>query len=599
MIFRNWVLQNFPFLEDDFDALTDYELFCKMVEYMKKSLEKIALYDEKLINFNERLTELENYVDNLDIQDAVNNKLDEMAESGQLADIIAQYLGLAGVLAFNVVSDLENAENVVNGSIARVLGKEAYNDGLGCYYKIRNILNTDVIDGDNIIGIVNDPTLVGEKIIPQVALKTKYITPEMFGAIGDGVNDDSEALLDMIDYIDDLVPVESSDYANKDWSYVSIKFNGIYAISQPITITNSYNARIDNLQLIATDDFTGDYLLGFTGGSRNVTIINSVLNGKLVANKCLFIDDYTLVFRIDNCQLTRFKEHGLYANDDQGHEIMMSKTKVNQVEWAERNDLGDLVSTGVGVYLGNDRHDNLFSDNVINYCKDYSLVVKSGSNMFNNMHFYWTDVRIEGFHNHIQNSYFDGTKLETMGDNAYDNNYFGSDDGEPFIKILETYSNNWRCYRLRLTNNTFENKGTPASISNSIEFDSDTWDTHTGDFKCECIANLFTDCPKLEYSSPYNNYPEPWKKNIWTGTNAYGGNGSVRIGDLLIQYGTISTAGSVNFPITYTLAPFIVAIDHHGAQSSMPMANNISVNGFYANGVTTTSTWYAIGRMNT
>jgi hypothetical protein len=35
-MFRNWVLQNFPFLENDFDALTDYELFCKMVGYVKE-----------------------------------------------------------------------------------------------------------------------------------------------------------------------------------------------------------------------------------------------------------------------------------------------------------------------------------------------------------------------------------------------------------------------------------------------------------------------------------------------------------------------------------------------------------------------------------
>ena len=36
MKFRNFVMQNFPFLEDDFDALTDYELFCKMIAYVRK-----------------------------------------------------------------------------------------------------------------------------------------------------------------------------------------------------------------------------------------------------------------------------------------------------------------------------------------------------------------------------------------------------------------------------------------------------------------------------------------------------------------------------------------------------------------------------------
>ena len=164
MIFRNWVLQNFPFLEDDFDALTDYELFCKMVEYMKKSLDKIVEYQGKLNEFRAELDSYKNYFDNLDVQEEINNKLDEMAESGELTDIIAQYLQLAGVLAYDTLSDLENAENVANGSICMILGKDTYNDGKTAYYKIRNILNTDVIDGDNIIGIVNDNTLVGEKI---------------------------------------------------------------------------------------------------------------------------------------------------------------------------------------------------------------------------------------------------------------------------------------------------------------------------------------------------------------------------------------------------------------------------------------------------
>ena len=80
MIFRNWVLQNFPFLEDDFDALTDYELFCKMVEYMKKSLEKVAGFQKDIDAFTIKLDEFQHYFDNLDIQEEVNNKLDEMYE---------------------------------------------------------------------------------------------------------------------------------------------------------------------------------------------------------------------------------------------------------------------------------------------------------------------------------------------------------------------------------------------------------------------------------------------------------------------------------------------------------------------------------------
>ena len=178
MIFRNWVLENFPFLEDDFDALTDYELFCKMVEYMKESLEKVKNYQIELDSFNAKLDEFQNYFDNLDVQEEIDNKLDEMAESGELADIIAQYLQLAGVLAFDTISDLENATNVVNGSTCVVLGVDTYNDGKTAFYKVRNITTGDVVDGINIVAIGS--TLVGERL-PNYYIESKFTKMLTFG----------------------------------------------------------------------------------------------------------------------------------------------------------------------------------------------------------------------------------------------------------------------------------------------------------------------------------------------------------------------------------------------------------------------------------
>ena len=164
MIFRNWVLQNFPFLEDDFDALTDYELFCKMVEYMKKALDQLKVYDAKFVAFNERLTEIENYINDLDIQDAVNNKLDEMAESGELENLIGQYIELATTYVYNNVNEMKNATNLVNGSYARTSGFYNFNDEGGAYYKIRTITNEDVIDNIHLFALVNNVTLVAELI---------------------------------------------------------------------------------------------------------------------------------------------------------------------------------------------------------------------------------------------------------------------------------------------------------------------------------------------------------------------------------------------------------------------------------------------------
>lgn len=94
--FKRCILQNFPFIEEDFDALTNYGLLCKIVEYLNKV---IASQNEVLANvadLSQAFEDLKSYVDHffdtLDLQDEVNNKLDEMADDGTLADIIANFI---------------------------------------------------------------------------------------------------------------------------------------------------------------------------------------------------------------------------------------------------------------------------------------------------------------------------------------------------------------------------------------------------------------------------------------------------------------------------------------------------------------------------
>lgn len=165
--FKWFIIENFPYIEEDFDALTNWQLFCKLGKEMNKIIEKCNLTGAQVENltnaFNELKAYIDNYFDNLDVQDEIDNKLDEMAESGELTDIIAQYLQLAGVLAYDTKALMKSAENLAEGSICKTLGNTSYKDGLGNFYKVRQIQNTDVIDDNNIIAL-NDPDLVAEKI---------------------------------------------------------------------------------------------------------------------------------------------------------------------------------------------------------------------------------------------------------------------------------------------------------------------------------------------------------------------------------------------------------------------------------------------------
>ena len=155
--FKGWVIQNFPFIEADFDAITEYQLLCKVVEY----LNKVIANENQL---SESMNYVLNYFNNLDVQDEIDNKLDEMAESGELTEIIAQYLELAGLLCFNTKSDMKAAQNLANGSYVKTFGTTTYNDGYGQFYKIRTLTSGDTIDDTNIIALTNYPTLIAELI---------------------------------------------------------------------------------------------------------------------------------------------------------------------------------------------------------------------------------------------------------------------------------------------------------------------------------------------------------------------------------------------------------------------------------------------------
>ena len=121
----------------------------------------IADYIQKFIELKDYV---ENYLNNLDVQAEINNKLDQMAENGQLADIIAQYLQAQAVFGFDTIAEMSASENLVNGSICKVLGKTNYQTGDGGFYRIRTITSDDVVDGVNIVAITHDNTLIAELI---------------------------------------------------------------------------------------------------------------------------------------------------------------------------------------------------------------------------------------------------------------------------------------------------------------------------------------------------------------------------------------------------------------------------------------------------
>lgn len=84
--FRFWCQKVLPLVYDD--SLSYYELLCKALDYLNKTMEDVGTLNVDVTGLYEAYVKLQGYVngyfDNLDVQEEINNKLDKMASSGEL-----------------------------------------------------------------------------------------------------------------------------------------------------------------------------------------------------------------------------------------------------------------------------------------------------------------------------------------------------------------------------------------------------------------------------------------------------------------------------------------------------------------------------------
>ena len=127
--FKMQVIESFPFIDADFDALTNYELLCKVVEYINKVSANQNILDENnqaLYNgYLELKDYVDNYFDNLDVTEEINNKLDAMAEDGYFDDIVKSYLKTFDLYISNFPK--EEGETDDSGRLQRIVDKAIEN----------------------------------------------------------------------------------------------------------------------------------------------------------------------------------------------------------------------------------------------------------------------------------------------------------------------------------------------------------------------------------------------------------------------------------------------------------------------------------------
>lgn len=156
--FRFWCQKVLPLVYDD--SLSYYELLCKIVDYLNKTMEDVETLHGDVVNLHQAYVELQNWVnsyfDSLDVQQEIDKKLDEMAEDGTLQAIIAKIINANGQPT--IVTNISEMSNQNKIYVLESTG-EIY------YYKNGSFQQSGLIYGNTPFGL---------KIFPHMLTKDNY-----------------------------------------------------------------------------------------------------------------------------------------------------------------------------------------------------------------------------------------------------------------------------------------------------------------------------------------------------------------------------------------------------------------------------------------
>lgn len=345
-------------------SMSYYEQILWFCKYLKDTvIPAINNNGEAVQELQQLFIELQEYVnhyfDNLDVQEEINNKLDEMAESGVLEEIIEQYLQTSALLGFNNIEEMKESINLIDGSFARVLGYNELNDGFQVTYKIRERLFEDEIDNDNIV-------LLNSGLIAQKIKNYSVQTIEDFVlyAFFDDINDDEIKL-----YISkDNLHLEELKLPNKIYGRDPsiIYFNNTFYIA-----ITSYNTEHDFSIYSSVD------LKTWNRHDINVGLYDSNFPNRWAPE--LFIDNNTLYVFISK-QYTAPDSINVYGK------FKTYKIKCNDIENLTFNSPVELNLTG-------NINDNFIDATCIKIDNTYHLILKCDSQEVLNLeHFISTDL---------------------------------------------------------------------------------------------------------------------------------------------------------------------------------------------------------------
>ena len=255
-LFCNYIFKAIPLAFDE--SMSYYECLCGLLNYLKNTIiPTVNNNADAVAELQKLFTKLQeyvnNYFDNLDVQDEINNKLDQMVEDGTLDTIISKYITENVARTFTNVNDLKDAD-LQDGMKATTLGYYEINDGGNANYYITS--TKPISDYYETLNNGNYAVLINGDNVKQ------------FGCYGDNIHNDTINFMKAINNINGVV-------------YVPY---GAYLIDNIILNENTKLVGYNEDKCIINCSENNNFITIKDNTVKNILIKNLTINGKDTTN---------------------------------------------------------------------------------------------------------------------------------------------------------------------------------------------------------------------------------------------------------------------------------------------------------------------------
>lgn len=312
--FRFWCQKVLPLVYDD--SLSYYEVLCKLVDYLNKTMEDVGVLHDDVDALNTAYLQLQAYVNDyfstLDVQQEINNKLDTMAEDGTLDALLLPYFN-----AYKVeVNDMIQQQNdVITENVT------AQNEAID----EQNTKITTLEGRMDTFSRLTEGSTTGDAELQDIRVGADGIT---YPTAGDAVRGQYTKLNNkLINFSpEDLIKASYGFTINTDTteSAISTPVMGRLNLKQTITAGASFKVKV-KFSVSALNKWTYFNLRARTNSSYedirictidNTTPLNQDITNEVTFTSTVNVDSFTLMFSNSSMALNvTLKEILVYVND--------------------------------------------------------------------------------------------------------------------------------------------------------------------------------------------------------------------------------------------------------------------------------------------